>query len=131
MPDVLRERHRIAVAGLTLTTRSVRSSPGGEADGTARAGPIPSKDLPRVLRQLGQLIGKTRRMAAEFQGQLLDALNEAEVLETKKQLEQDVKSAMSAASFDPMAAARKEMNDIKTAVEAPAAQPLPKPEPGA
>ena len=32
---------------------------------------IPSKDLPRVLRQLGQLTGKMRRMAAEFQGQFL------------------------------------------------------------
>ena len=39
MRDVLRDRHRIAVAGLTLTTRSVRSSPGGEADGTVRSGP--------------------------------------------------------------------------------------------
>jgi hypothetical protein len=37
--DVLRDCHRIAVAGLTLTARSVRSSPGGEADGTVRAGP--------------------------------------------------------------------------------------------
>jgi sec-independent protein translocase protein TatB len=101
---------------------------------------IPSKDLPRVLRQLGQLIGRTRRMAAEFQGQLLDALNEAELLETKKQLEQEVKSAMSGASFsgasfDPMTAARKEMNDLKAAVDAPvapaAAPPLAKPEPGA
>jgi hypothetical protein len=39
VPDVLRDCHRIAVAGLTLTTRSVRSSPGGEAGGTVRAGP--------------------------------------------------------------------------------------------
>jgi sec-independent protein translocase protein TatB len=28
---------------------------------------IPSKDLPRVLRSLGQFSGKMRRMAAEFQ----------------------------------------------------------------
>jgi sec-independent protein translocase protein TatB len=87
---------------------------------------IPSKDLPRVLRQLGQIIGKTRRMAAEFQGQLLDALNEAELAETKKQLEQEVGSAMTGASFDPMAAARKEMNEIKATVEA--APPAPKAE---
>ena len=38
---------------------------------------IPSKDLPRVLRQLGQLTGKMRRMAAEFQGQFMDAMREA------------------------------------------------------
>jgi len=93
---------------------------------------IPSKDLPRVLRQLGQIVGKTRRMAADFQGQLLDALNEADVAETKKQIEeekkkieQEVGSAMTGASFDPLAAARKEMNEIKAAAEAP---PTPKAE---
>jgi sec-independent protein translocase protein TatB len=93
---------------------------------------IPSKDLPRVLRQLGQLTAKTRRMAAEFQSQLFDALNEAELHEAKKQLDEEVKSALSVASFDPMSAARKEMSEIKAAVEAPSA-PLsaPKPEPGA
>ena len=99
---------------------------------------IPTKDLPRVLRQLGQITAKTRRMAAEFQGQLLDALNEAEITETKKQLEQEkkrleeeVESAVSSGSFDPMSAARKELGDIKTAVEAPAqeTESLPKPEP--
>jgi len=92
---------------------------------------IPSKDLPRVLRQLGQITAKTRRMAAEFQGQLLDALNEAEVMETKKHVEQEVESAMSAVSFDPMSAARKELGDIKAAVEEPAqeAPSLPKAEP--
>lgn len=102
---------------------------------------IPSKDLPRVLRQLGQLIGKLRRTAAEFQGQFLDAINEAELHETKKQLEEEVNSAMTGvgldSAFDPLAAARKE---IVGAVEAPPqeaaappslAPPLTKPEPGA
>ncbi len=81
---------------------------------------IPSKDLPRVLRQLGQWSGKMRRMAAEFQGQFMDALNEADLAETKRQLDQDVKSAMTGmgldAAFDPLSAARKEM---RQAIEAP------------
>ncbi len=39
MRYVLRERQRVAVAGLILTTRSVRSSLGSEAGGTVRFGP--------------------------------------------------------------------------------------------
>ena len=35
---------------------------------------IPPKDLPRVLRQAGQFVGKMKRMASEFQGQLMDAM---------------------------------------------------------
>ena len=34
---------------------------------------IPPKDLPRVMRTVGQVVGKMRRMAAEFQGQFMDA----------------------------------------------------------
>jgi sec-independent protein translocase protein TatB len=39
---------------------------------------IPPKDLPRVLRTVGQYVGKMRRMASEFQGQFMDAMKEAE-----------------------------------------------------
>jgi len=96
---------------------------------------IPSKDLPRVLRQIGQWTGRARRMAAEFQGQFLDALREAELDEVKKDVERTVKDTQESvgavfddvrrdASFDPLAAARKE---IERAVESPA-QPTP-PEP--
>ena len=35
---------------------------------------IPPKDLPRVMRTVGQAVGKMRRMAAEFQGQFMDAM---------------------------------------------------------
>lgn len=35
---------------------------------------IPPKDLPSVLRQVGQAVGKLRRMAADFQNQFKDAL---------------------------------------------------------
>ena len=37
---------------------------------------IPSKDLPRVLRTLGQTSARLRRMAREFQDQFSDALRE-------------------------------------------------------
>ncbi|RFB81034.1 Sec-independent protein translocase protein TatB [Methylovirgula sp. 4M-Z18] len=47
---------------------------------------IPPKDLPRVMRQAGQFIGRMRRMASEFQTQFMDAMNEAEVADLKKEL---------------------------------------------
>ena len=47
---------------------------------------IPPKDLPRVIRQVGQAVGKVRRMAAEFQGQVMEALKEAELDDLKKEI---------------------------------------------
>lgn len=48
---------------------------------------IGPKDLPKVLRTVGQTIGKVRRMAAEFQGQFNEAMREAELADLKKQVE--------------------------------------------
>jgi len=70
---------------------------------------IGPKELPTVLRSLGQWTGKIRRMAAEFQGQFQEALREAEVADLKKQAE-DLSSAVTGlTSFDPMANTPKEM----------------------
>jgi sec-independent protein translocase protein TatB len=74
---------------------------------------IPSKDLPRVLRTLGQATGRMRRMANEFQSQFMDAMREAELDDLKKQIE-ETNSAIMAGSkiegaFDPMAEARKQI----------------------
>lgn len=46
---------------------------------------IPPKDLPRVLRQAGQMVGKMRRMASEFQGQFMDAMREADMEDLRKE----------------------------------------------
>jgi len=74
---------------------------------------IPSKDLPRVLRTLGQATGRMRRMAAEFQGQIMDAMREAELTDLKKEIEQTNKAIMSStkldAAFDPLTEARKQI----------------------
>ena len=48
---------------------------------------IGPKELPAVLRQLGQWMTKIRRMAAEFQGQFNDAMREAEMADLKKQFD--------------------------------------------
>ena len=47
---------------------------------------IPPKDLPRVMRTVGQVMGRMRRMAAEFQGQFMDAMREAEFESVRKEL---------------------------------------------
>lgn len=82
---------------------------------------IPSKDLPRVLRQVGQMAGRMRRMAAEFQGQFMDAMREAELHDLNQQLKKDVDAAVDSVkvdvAFDPLSEARKQITE---AIEAPA-----------
>ena len=48
---------------------------------------IGPKELPTVLRTIGQWMGKVRRMANEFQGQFNEAIREAELTDLKKQAE--------------------------------------------
>src|SRR5258708_38677805 len=57
---------------------------------------IGPKELPAVLRQVGQWMGKIRRMAAEFQGQFNDAMREAEMADLKKQFDETASSVTSA-----------------------------------
>ena len=45
------------------------------------------KELPALLRTVGQWAGKARRMANEFQGQLHEAIREAELDDVKKSVE--------------------------------------------
>ncbi len=49
---------------------------------------IGPKELPGVLRTLGQWMGKIRRMASEFQGQFQEAMREAEMADLKKQVDE-------------------------------------------
>jgi sec-independent protein translocase protein TatB len=53
---------------------------------------IGPKELPGVLRMVGQWMGKARRMAAEFQGQFQEAMREAEMADLKKSFD-EVKEA--------------------------------------
>jgi sec-independent protein translocase protein TatB len=59
---------------------------------------IGPKELPGVLRQLGQWMTKIRRMAAEFQGQFQEAMREAEMADLKKQFDDTTSSLKS--TFD-------------------------------
>ena len=93
---------------------------------------IGPKELPTVLRTLGQYMGKVRRMASEFQGQFQEAMREAELVELKKQAE-DLKSSVSdlgnsvsdLGNLDPLADTQKK---IESAFDDAAKPELPKPD---
>jgi sec-independent protein translocase protein TatB len=70
---------------------------------------IPPKDLPRVMRTVGQVVGKMRRMAAEFQGQFMDAMREADLENVRKELEGLNEKAKVDAAFDPAGMIRDEV----------------------
>lgn len=77
---------------------------------------IGPKDLPKALRTVGQVTGKLRRMASEFQTQFNDAMREAELDEVKKQVEginQSVSNSLNP-GFNPMQTIR---DELKGAVE--------------
>lgn len=75
---------------------------------------IGPKDLPRVLRQVGNAVGKMRRMANEFQGQFMEAMREADVENLKKEVESAADLAKIDVSFDPI---RDVKEQITAAVE--------------
>src|ERR671913_1715108 len=88
---------------------------------------IGPKDLPRALRTVGQVTGKLRRMAAEFQGQFNEAMREADLEDVKKQLQSVNESVPSLnTSFNPIQTIR---DELKTSIEAPVATPEKAPEP--
>lgn len=67
---------------------------------------IGPKELPTVLRTVGQMLAKVRRMASEFQGQFQEALREADIADLKKHAE-DIVSDVS--KYDPLADTQKDI----------------------
>ncbi len=83
---------------------------------------IGPKELPAVLRTLGQYTRKVRSMAAEFQSQFQEAMREAEMADLKKQVDDiahDIKS------YDPLKEVRADVEaagkDIQSSLEQPPA----------
>src|SRR5690348_5447197 len=91
---------------------------------------IGPKELPGVLRMLGQWMGKARKMAAEFQGQFQEAMREAEMADLKKSFD-EVKEAASGLSFGGalMTSLQKDVteamriDDVDKPAETPAVEP--------
>src|SRR5271165_2412205 len=70
---------------------------------------IGPKELPGVMRTLGQYTRKIRGMAAEFQNQFQEAMREAEMADLKKQVDDmahDIKS------YDPLKSAREHFENV-------------------
>ena len=88
---------------------------------------IPPKDLPRVMRTIGQTIGKMRRMASEFQGQFMEAMREvereADLESVKKEFQAINDQAKIDTSFDPVGMVREDMTKA-AATSAGAPKPL-------
>jgi sec-independent protein translocase protein TatB len=88
---------------------------------------IGPKELPGVMRMIGQWMAKVRSMASEFRGQLQDAMREAEMAELKKQVEE--MSAAAVKKFeDPIEDARRDIEGSvrdKPATPASPVEPAP------
>ena len=73
---------------------------------------IGPKELPGVLRAVGQYMGKVRRMASEFQGQFTEAMREAEMADLKKQVDEMTDTAKSYTNFDPLAEVKSQVDNF-------------------
>src|ERR1700730_18554966 len=74
---------------------------------------IVPKELPGVLRTLGQWMTKSRRMAGDFQNQFHDAMREAELAALKKDVDDVAAQAANSSNFDPLAEVRKGMESAQ------------------
>jgi sec-independent protein translocase protein TatB len=81
---------------------------------------IGPKELPRVMRQVGQAAAKMRRMAAEFRGQFMDAMREADIDDIKADVAKLAESAKADAGIDPLAQIKAELTQALDAAEKPA-----------
>jgi sec-independent protein translocase protein TatB len=72
---------------------------------------IGPKELPGVLRMVGQWMGKARKMASEFQGQFQEAMREAEMADLKKTFDEVKETATSMAGGNIMTSLQKDVTD--------------------
>jgi len=95
---------------------------------------IGPKELPGVLRMVGQWMSKARKMAGEFQGQFQEAMREAEMADLKKTFDEVKEAATGLASDNIMTSLQKDVGDAlkiddidKPAIEPPVVPTTPEP----
>src|SRR3954464_12631734 len=95
---------------------------------------IGPKELPGVLRMVGQWMGKARRMASEFQGQFQEAMREAEMADLKKTFDEVKEAATGLGSDNIMTSIQKDVGEAlkiddidKPAIEPPNTPTTPEP----
>ena len=97
---------------------------------------IGPKELPGVLRMVGQWMGKARKMAAEFQGQFQEAMREAEMADLKKSFDEVREAATGLSKGGIMSSLTKDVTDalqidkpadaqVASAVDAPVTPTTP------
>lgn len=86
---------------------------------------IGPKELPGVLRSIGQWTGKIRRMASDFQDQFKEAMREAEFSDLQKHADDLNKSVTFENTFNPLETVRQEIKGAMADKSAapPAASP--------
>jgi sec-independent protein translocase protein TatB len=72
---------------------------------------IGPKELPGVLRMVGQWMGKARKMAAEFQGQFQEAMREAEMADLKKTFDEVKEAATGFTKDNVMTSLQKDVGE--------------------
>jgi sec-independent protein translocase protein TatB len=75
---------------------------------------IGPKELPGVLRMVGQWMGKARKMASEFQGQFNEAMREAEMADVKKAFDDIKETASGFSRNNIMTSLTKDVSDAMT-----------------
>jgi sec-independent protein translocase protein TatB len=91
------------------------------------------KDLPMMMRRLGQFVGKGRAMAREFQAAFDDIARQSELQELRKEIEDlKLKNSLKEAT-DDLSSYEKDVNSAVMAQTAAStaepAKPEPEPEP--
>lgn len=71
---------------------------------------IGPRDLPMMMRRIGQFVGKGRRMAREFQAAFDDIARQSELEELKKEISELRRSNAMTAAQQELAAYEAEMN---------------------
>jgi sec-independent protein translocase protein TatB len=75
---------------------------------------IGPKELPGVLRMVGQWMGKARKMAGEFQGQFNEAMREAEMADVKKAFDEVKEAASGFSKNNIMTSLTKDVSEAMT-----------------
>ncbi len=76
---------------------------------------IKPKDLPGVMRQVGQAVAQLRRMAAEFQGQFHEAMRESEMHDLKKDVEKMTRLDID--GLNPLDSVRGDLATVKADID--------------
>ncbi len=86
------------------------------------------KDLPILMRKVGQVVGKMRGMAAEFRASFDELARQSELEELRREVEaMRVGQQTAIAQFNPMGEARAVMTEINQHLAAPPAAALESP----